>query len=384
MKKSFYYLLMLMLAFTLAACGSADTPTEEVVEEEPTQVLENEEPTDEPEPAATEEEAAPATQEGEDNMLAKVRERGVLKCAGNEGLVGFGFRDPDSNDIVGFDVDFCKAIAAAVFGEGGADKVEVIPTTGTTRFTVMQSGEADVLIRNTTWTSSRDTDLGLDFGPTTFYDGQGMMVRADSGIEMLTDLDGASVCVQAGTTTEKNLADVVNALEIDVDSQVYEDNASTVAAFSEGLCDGFTTDKSGLVATQTTFDNPADYVILEETMSKEPLGPAVNHGDNNWGDIMMWSTYCTMQAEESGVTMDNVDEMLETDNPVIKNFLGVDSTFGEAMGLSTDFCYQIIKQVGNYGEIYDRHLGPDTPIKLARGINAMYTEGGLIYSPPIR
>lgn len=321
----------------------------------------------------------------EGSTLKAVQDRGTLNCGGNAGLVGFGFLNPDTNEITGFDVDFCKAVAAAVYGAGGAENIEVIPTTGSTRFPVLQSGEADILIRNTTWTLSRDTDLGFEFGPVTFYDGQGMMVSTASGIESLEDLDGGSVCVQAGTTTEKNLADVVGALGIDVESQVYEDNAATVSAFQNGLCDGFTTDKSGLVATQSTFDTPSDFVILDETMSKEPLGPLVRHGDNQWGDIMRWVVNCTIQAEESGISQANVDDMLKSEDPTTVNMLGQGEVdYGAMIGLNKDFCYQVISQVGSYADIYNRHLGPDTAIGLARGINAQYTDGGLIYAPPFR
>jgi general L-amino acid transport system substrate-binding protein len=324
-------------------------------------------------------EAEQITFAGGGDTLKTVQDRGTLKCGGNATLAGFGFLDPATNEFTGFDIDFCKAIAAAVLGN--AEAVEVTATTGTSRFPTLQSGEVDVLIRNTTWTISRDTSLGGDFAPTTFYDGQGMMVLASSGITNLEDLEGGSVCVQAGTTTEKNLADVYRALDVEIESQVYPDNPSTTAAYTQGLCDGITTDKSGLVSIRSTFDNPDDHVILDATMSKEPLAPMVRHGDNNWGDIVMWVTNCTIQAEESGVTSANVDDMLGSDDPGIQNLLGVSGELGAAMGLDADFCYQVIKQVGNYGEIYDRHL---TPLGLGRGLNAQWTDGGLLYAPPFR
>ena len=377
MNKRLLLVVLLALGAFLVACGGAEPETvevEKIVEVEVTRIVEVE----------VEGEAAAPAGATDGETLATVRERGTLKCAGNAGLVGFGFLNPDTNEITGFDVDLCKAVAAAVYGEGGAENVEIIPTTGTSRFPTLQSGDADLLVRNTTWTISRDTSLGLDFGPTTFYDGQGMMVRADSGIETLEDLEGGSVCVQAGTTTEKNLADVYRALDVEIDIQVFPDNAATTAAYQNEQCDGFTTDKSGLVATQSTFDDPSAHVILEATMSKEPLGPAWRHGDNNWGDIITWTTYCVIQAEESGVTSANVDDMLGSDDPTIQNLLGVSGELGQALGLDNDFCYQAIAQVGNFGEMYDRHLGPDTNIKLARGINAQYTDGGLIYAPPFR
>lgn len=320
---------------------------------------------------------------GGGDTLAAVQDRGLLKCGGNASLAGFGFLDPDTNEFSGFDVDFCAAIAAATLGDSTA--FEVTPTTGTSRFPTLQSGEVDVLIRNTTHTISRDTSLGFDFNPITFYDGQGMMVRVDSGIETLEDMAGASVCVQAGTTTEKNLADVFRALDIEFESKVYPDNPSTTEAYASGACEGITTDKSGLVTIQASnLDVPEDHVILEVTMSKEPLGPLTRHGDNNWNDIVSWVVNCTIQAEESGVTSANVDDNLGSDDPTIQNLLGVSGDLGQALGLNNDFCYQVIAQVGNYAEIYDRNLGPDTPFDLARGLNSLYTEGGLLYAPPFR
>ena len=379
MKKFLTYIMLLMLAMSLVACAGETVDTSALDDE--IADLKAQLETAQKEIADMGDGGDMATTE---DTLAIVEERGTLKCGGNAGLVGFGFLNPDTNEITGFDVDFCKAIAAAVFGDGGAEQIEIIPTTGTTRFPTLQSGEADVLIRNTTWTLSRDTDLGFEFGPVTCYDGQGMMVRVDSGIESLEDLDGGSVCVQAGTTTEKNLADTMSAMGLDVQSQVYEDNASTVSAYQNEQCDGFTTDKSGLVATQSTFDDPSAHVVLDETMSKEPLGPLVRHGDNNWGDVMRWVTNCLIQAEESGVSMENVDDMLDsTEDPTVMNMLGAGEVdYGSMMGLSKDFCYQAIKQVGNYGDIYERHLGG--PLELARGINAQWTDGGLIYAPPFR
>lgn len=396
----FFIVASLLLVFALAACGSGDTDLIADLESQvsdlssqvgdlTSQLTSTEAELEDAKAMAAEAESAggemqevAVTFAESGDTLKQVQDRGTLNCGGNAGLVGFGFLDPDTNEISGFDVDLCKAVAAAVLGDSEA--LEVTPTTGTSRFPTLQSGDVDLLVRNTTWTISRDTSLGLDFGPTTFYDGQGMMVRVSSGITSLEDLEGGSVCVQQGTTTEKNLADVFRALDVSIDIQTYADNPATTAAYTEELCDGFTTDKSGLVATQTTFENPGDHVILDATMSKEPLGPAWRHGDNNWGDIITWVTYCGIQAEESGVTSANVDEMLGSDDPTIQNLLGVTGELGQALGLNNDFCYQVIKQVGNYGEMYDRHLGPDTPIKLARGVNAQWVDGGLIYAPPFR
>jgi general L-amino acid transport system substrate-binding protein len=375
MNKKFGLLVaFLLFALLLAACGGGETVTE-TVEVEVTRIVEVEVPAEGGGAAES------VTFEGGGDTLAEVQSRGHLICANNANVPGFGFVEEDGS-FSGFDWDYCRALAAAVFGD--AEAVEGRPTTGTDRFPVLQSGEADVLIRNTTWTTSRDTSLGFDFAPTTFYDGQGMMVRKDSGITSLEDLEGGSVCVQAGTTTEKNLADVFRKLGINAESVVFPDAPTTLQAYDEGRCDGYTTDKSGLVGTQIQLTVPEDHMILEETMSKEPLGPLTRHGDNNWADIVMWTVNCTIQAEELGITSENVDEFLGSDDPVVLNLLGVEGDLAQAMGLNNDFCVQVIKQVGNYGEIYNRNLGPDTPFDLPRGLNSLYTEGGLLYSPPFR
>ena len=326
--------------------------------------------------------AAPAAQAG-GNTLDIVRDRGTLLCGGNANVPGFGYLDPETNQFTGFDIDYCRAVAAAVLGD--ADAIEVRPLTAQERFPVLQAGEIDMLSRNTTWTISRDTALGFNFVPTTFYDGQGMMVRKSDGIEKLTELDGATICVQQGTTTERNLADVMRALGVSVEPVVLADATSTRTAYDEGRCDGFTTDKSGLISQLPLLSDPEAHVILEETMSKEPLGPLVRHGDDQWFDIVKWVTFGTFQAEELGVTSENVEELAATsEDPVIRNLLGVEGDLGQALGLNNDFMVEVIKQVGNYGEIYDTHLGRDTIFNLARGVNAQWTDGGLIYSPPFR
>ena len=327
--------------------------------------------------------AAPVEVAGGGDTLQSVLDAGIVKCGVPAGASpGFGFLEADGS-WSGQDADYCRVVAAAVLGD--KDAVEFRSTTGTDRFPVLQSGEVDLLVRQTTWTLSRDTSLGFNFVATIFYDGQGMMVRKDSGIESLADLDGGSVCVATGTTTEKNLADVFRLLDIDYEAVVFDDQGDTTrSAFEEGRCDGYTTDKSGLVSSFALFDNPDDYMILPETMSKEPLGPLVRHGDDNWFDIVQWSTFCTFQAEELGITSANVDDFLGSDDPVVLNTLGQEGDLGQAMGLNNDFCYQIIKQMGNYGEIYDKNLGPDTQFNLPRGANALWTDGGLLYSPPFR
>ncbi|HUN21970.1 MAG TPA: amino acid ABC transporter substrate-binding protein [Anaerolineales bacterium] len=322
-----------------------------------------------------------STAAGSGATLAAVKARGSLKCGGNANLPGFGFQQSDGT-FSGFDVDYCRVIATAALGD--ATKFEVTALSGTDRFPALQAGEVDVLIRNTTWTVSRDTQLGFNFGPTTFYDGQGMMVRADSGITDLEGLRGKSVCVQQGTTTEKNLADVMRGLDIEFEQITFPDADPTRDAYDQGRCDGFTTDKSGLIATRTQLTKPEDHIILEVTMSKEPLGPLVRHGDDQWKDTMDWAVYCTFAAEEYGISSANVDDMMKSDDPVIRSLLGVEGDLGSQMGLSNDFCYQIVKQVGNYEEIYNRNLGPDTPYNVPRGVNSLWTAGGLLYAPPYR
>lgn len=373
-RKHFALTLIILLAFalltTLKATTEADAAPAPLAKVEAEAVLIQSTP------------AATATVEA-GQTLQIVQDRGVLNCGGNAEVPGFGYVDPDTNEFAGFDIDFCRAVAAAVLGD--ADAVEPRHTTAQERFAVLQSGEVDLLSRNTTWTLTRDTELGLNFAPTTFYDGQGMMVRKDSGIETLEDLEGATICVQQGTTTEQNLTDVMRALGVDYEPVVLADAVATRNAYDEGRCDGFTTDKSGLVSQQILLQDPEEHTILEETMSKEPLGPAVRHGDDQWFDIVKWVVYGVMAAEEYGITSENVEEMAETsEDPVIRNLLGAEGDMGTKLGLENDFMVNVIQQVGNYGEIYDRNLGPDTPFDLARGLNAQYTEGGLIYAPPFR
>ena len=379
MRLSLFLVLLTVLALALAACGGGTqqaTPTEAPVESAATEAAPA--ATEAPAAAATEAPAAPTG-----NTLEAVRSRGTLRCAGNQSVPGFGYINPDTNEFEGFDIDFCRVFAVAALGDATA--LEVRPTTANERFPVLQTGEVDVLSRNTTLTISRDTSLGLNFAPVTFYDGQGMMVRIDSDIDTLEGLAGGTICVQSGTTTEKNLADVYRALGVEFTPVVFDDADATREAYDQGQCDGFTTDKSGLVSQQILLADPAAHMILDATMSKEPLAPAVRHGDDNWFDIVKWSVYCTIAAEEMGIDSTNVDSFLGGEDPVIQNLLGETGDLGVAMGVSNDFCYQIVKQVGNYGEIYDRNLGPDTPFNLPRGLNALYTtDGGIQYAPPFR
>ena len=324
--------------------------------------------------------AAPAAQTG--SLLDRVKERGTLICGVNNQVPGFGNVD-SSGAYSGFDVDFCRAVAAAVLGDANA--VEYKYASGNDRFTLVKTGEIDVLFRNSTWTTTRDSaEVGMEFMPVNFYDGQGMMVRKDSGIESIEDMDGATVCVQSGTTTELNLADYFRARELEFEPVVFEDNDKTLAAYDEGRCDGFTTDKSGLVASQTKMQVPEDHMILEETMSKEPLAGAVSQGDPVWADAVRWVVYGVIQAEESGVTSTNVQEMLASEDPTIRRLLGVEGELGAKLGLPNDFMVSAIEQVGNYGEIWDRNLGLDTPFQLDRGVNAQWMDGGLLYAMPFR
>lgn len=372
-RKTFPVLILMLLAAMLAtACGGgASSAVETVVVTVEVEV---------PAEAAEVQEVA-VTFAGGGDTLGEVQGRGFLNCGVQGALLAFSYPD-DDGVMQGFDADYCRAVAAAALGD--AQAVEFRPSNASERFPILQSGEIDVLIRNTTWTISRDTSLGFNFVPTTFYDGQGMLVRKDSGINTLEDLNGGTVCVNAGTTTEKNLADVFRSRGIAYEAVVFAESNDVRQAYDDGRCDAWTTDKSGLIANSQLLSDPENHKILEETMSKEPLGPLVRHGDDNWFDIVKWTVFCTILAEDLGVDSSNVDDMLGSDDPKILNMLGVEGDLGQAMGLNNDFCYQVIKQVGNYEEIYNRHLGPDTPYDVPRGLNSQWTEGGILYSPPFR
>jgi general L-amino acid transport system substrate-binding protein len=314
--------------------------------------------------------------------LEQIQERGSLLCGSNTGLVGFGAPDADG-EWQGFDIDVCRAIAAAVLGD--ADAVDYVPLTTTTRFTALASGEIDVLVRNTTWTFSRDVDLAFEFAGINYYDGQGFLVPRELGVSSAMDLDGATVCIQTGTTTELNLADFFSSNGMSYEPVPIETNAEAQQQYLAGACDVYTTDTSGLAATRASFEAPGDHVILPEVVSKEPLGPVVRHGDNEWGDIVRWTLNALVAAEELGVTMANAEEMASTtENPEIERLLGTSGEFGAQLGLSPTWAKDAIMAVGNYGEIFARHIGEDTPVGLARGLNAQWTDGGLLYSPPFR
>jgi len=314
--------------------------------------------------------------------LETVKQRGQLVCIVNTGLAGFAMPDRQGN-YQGLDADTCRGIAAAVLGD--AKKVKFVPATAEQRFTLMQTGEGDVLVRNTTWTLLRDTANGLTFAPVTYYDGQGFMVAKKLGVKSAKELDGATICVQPGTTTELNLADYFRTNHMTFKPLVIEKLDEVENAFFSGRCDAYTTDRSGLAATRASkAPNPDDYVILPEVISKEPLAPAVRHGDDEWFDVVKWTVFAMVQAEEKGITSQNVDAMLKSDDPEVQRMLGVSPGMGKALHLDDKWAYNIIKQVGNYGEVFERNVGAKSPLKLERGLNRLWTQGGLMYAMPFR
>jgi general L-amino acid transport system substrate-binding protein len=313
--------------------------------------------------------------------LEDVKARGVLNCIVNTGLPGFSATDK-SGRWVGFDADMCRSLAAAVLGDG--EKVKYIPATGKTRFTLLNSKEGDVIFRNTTWTFVRDVDVKLNFIHTTYYDGQGFIIRKSKGVKSAKELDGATVCIQTGTTTELNLADYFRANKISYKPVPIESNEEARKNYVADRCDTYTTDASGLAATRATFNKPGDHLILPEIISKEPLGPVVRHGDDQWADIVRWTVFALIAAEEHGVTAANADAMASKKTPATARLLGSEGTLGDMIGLDKDFAKRAIKAKGNYAEIFERNVGTKTPIGLARGLNAHYTNGGLQYSPPFR
>ena len=313
------------------------------------------------------------------STLDSVRSKGAVQCGVNTSLAGFS--QPDSKgEWKGIDVDLCRAVAAAVFGDAG--KVRYTPLTAQQRFTALQSGEIDVLSRNTTWTISRDTSLGLNFAGVSYYDGQGFMVPKKLGVKSAKQLDGATVCVQPGTTTELNLADYFRANNMKFKPVVIEKLEEVTNAYFSGRCDVYTTDVSGLVSVRgSRTPNPADHVILPEVISKEPLGPVVRHGDDKWFDIVKWSLFAMIEAEELGLTSANIEKMAGDKNPAIQRFVGGSGDIGKMLGLDAKWAYNIVKQVGNYGESFERNL---KPLGFERGQNALWTNGGLMYAPPLR
>jgi general L-amino acid transport system substrate-binding protein len=313
--------------------------------------------------------------------LDDVKKKGFVQCGVNTGLLGFASTN-DAGDWTGFDVDYCHAVAAAVFGD--PTKVKFTPLTAKERFTALQSGEIDVLARNSTWTMSRDTSLGLTFIGVNFYDGAGFLVKKAQGVSSALELNGASVCVQTGTTTELVLADYFKFNKMTYNLVAFEQEKEVEAAYESGRCDALVTDSSGLYAIRLTLSKPDDHMVLPEIISKEPLGPVVRQGDDQWFNIVKWVHFALLDAEEAGVTQANVDEMKTSANQDIRSLLGVDGTFGQGLGLGNDWAYSVIKNLGNYGEIFERNIGSGSKLQIARGLNALWSKGGIQYAPPIR
>ena len=315
--------------------------------------------------------------------LDDIKARGNLICGVSPGVVGFSA--PNASGVwEGFDIGVCRAVAAAIFGDPAA--VQFTPTTSAVRFTALASGEIDMLSRTTTWTFTRDVDLKFEFAGVNYYDGQGFMVPKDLGVSSAKDLDGATICIQTGTTTELNLADFFRSNNISYEPVPVETNAEAQQQYLAGACDAFTTDASGLASSRSTFEDPDAHILLPEIISKEPLGPLVRHGDNEWADIVRWTLNALIAAEELGVTSANIDQLASSpgDNPEINRLLGTEGNLGEQLGLEADWAVNAIKAGGNYGELFETHLGVKTSIGLARGLNAQWTEGGILYAPPFR
>jgi general L-amino acid transport system substrate-binding protein len=313
--------------------------------------------------------------------LNSVKQKGFLTCGANTGLAGFSVADAQG-DWTGLDVDLCRAIAAAIFDD--PTKVRFIPLAAKDRFTALQSGEVDVLVRTTTHTMSRDTQLGLDFPAINYFDGQGFMVRKKLGVSSAKELNGASICTQQGTTTELNLADYFRANNMNYQVVAFSNSDEVFAAYEAGRCDALTNDRAGIYSVRQKASAPDDHIVLPEIISKEPLGPAVRHGDNQWVDIVRWTHMAMLNAEEFGVTKANVEQMKTSDNPEIKRLLGTEGKFGETVGLTNDWAVRVIKHVGNYGEVFEKNLGEGSRLKIKRGQNALWTKGGLQYGLPIR
>ena len=313
--------------------------------------------------------------------LAKVKSEGYLKCGVSDGLAGFSNPDAQGN-WTGLDVDICRAVAAAIFDN--PDAVRYTSTTAKERFTALQSGEFDLLSRNTTLTMQRDVALGLEFTGISYYDGQGFIVKTDSGVASVNDLNGATVCTQSGTTTELNVADYFASHGMQYQILTFEKESEALTAYDSGRCDAYTTDQSGLYAAKLELADAKAHLVLPELISKEPLGPAVRQGDDRWEDLVRWTLYAMINAEELGVTSQNIDEQLNSQNPEIRRLLGIEGDFGEQLGLTKDWAVRIIRKVGNYGEVFEKNVGTGSPLQIARGKNALWTNGGLQYAPPIR
>jgi general L-amino acid transport system substrate-binding protein len=313
--------------------------------------------------------------------LKAVKDRGVVTCGSNGTLAGFGLPDA-AGHWTGLDVDFCRAVAAAVFGD--ARKVKFVPLSAKDRFTALQSGEVDLLVRDTSWTLSRDAALGLNFTGVDYYDGQGFMVRKALGVSSALDLKGASVCVQQGTTSELNLSDYSRARGLQFKPVTFATANEAVQAYDAGRCDAYSTDGSSLYAERLRLARPDEHTLLPDIISKEPLGPSVRQGDDQWFDIVKWTLFAMINAEELGITSKNIGDMKTSTNPDIKRFVGAEGNFGEQLGLSKDWAANIVKLVGNYGEVFERNVGSGSPLKIDRGLNRLWNKGGIQYAPPIR
>ena len=314
--------------------------------------------------------------------LDAVKAKGFVQCGVSQGLPGFSNAD-DAGNWTGLDVEMCRAVAAAIFGDGS--KVKFSPLSAKQRFTALSSGEIDILSRNTTWTMTRDTQLGLNFAGVNYYDGQGMMVPTALGVKSATELDGANICTNTGTTTELNITDYFRSNNMSFNLIAFEKADEVVAAYDAGRCDVYTTDRSGLAAQRGKLTKPDSHVVLPEIISKEPLGPVVRQGDDQWFNIVRWTLNALINAEELGITQANAKARLAgTANPAVKRLLGSEGKFGEELGLSNDWALNAISAVGNYGESYERNVGPNTPLKLDRGVNALWSDGGILYAAPIR
>ncbi len=313
--------------------------------------------------------------------LDQVKSKGFVQCGVTQGLPGFSSPD-DKGNWSGIDVDICRAIAAAIFND--ATKVKFTPLSTKDRFTALQSGEIDVLSRNTTWTLDRDAKMGLNFAAVVYYDGQGLMVKKSMKVNSALELSGATVCTQTGTTTELNLADYFRNNKMKYEVVAFATADETLKSYESGRCDVFTTDASQLYSQRLKLANPDDHAILPEIISKEPLGPVVRHGDDQWLDIVKWTVFGLVNAEELGVTAANVDDMKKSTNPEIRRLLGVEGNLGEGLGLTSDWIVRMVKAVGNYGEIFDRNLGLGSKLKIDRGLNKLWSKGGIMYAPPVR
>lgn len=315
------------------------------------------------------------------STLDSVKEKGFVQCGVSQGLPGFS-NPSEKGGWSGMDVDFCRALALAIFND--KSKVKFTPLSAKERFTALQSGEIDVLSRNTTWTTTRDTALGLNFAGVIFYDGQGFLLRKDLGITNAKELDGATICTNAGTTTELNMADYFRTHKMEYKPVVFEKYDEVIAAYEAGRCDAFTTDRSGLFAQRIKLKKPEDHTILPDVISKEPLGPVVRQGDDQWFNLVKWTLFALIEAEELGIDSNNINNQTLQKKPAVKRLLGIDGKFGENLGISNSWVKHVIKGVGNYGEIYERNVGAQSPLKIPRGQNNLWTKGGLLYAPPFR